>query len=133
MTFINTSTHIESSYARKTSFSLFKRMFDYNMCRLDCNILSSPSSKLFHLLFNNTTLDTSFGPTVHLHLLEVLSGFLRLLIYSKKYKKPNCYSSLVTFKNESETPRYLVIIQIPSVSLFFTHLLKNGSRENTSL
>jgi hypothetical protein len=132
MTFINTSTHIESSYSRKTSFCLFKRMFDYNMCRLDCNILSSPSSKLFHLLFNNTTLDASFRLTVHLHLLEVLSSFLRLLIYSTK-KKPNCYSSSLTFKNESETPRYLAIIQIPSVSLFFTHLFKNGSRENASL
>jgi hypothetical protein len=133
MTFIITSTNIESSYARKTSFSLFKSIFDYNMCRMDCNIVSSPSRKLFHLLFNNTTLNASFGPTMHLHLIEVLSGFLRLLIYSPKNKKPNYYSSSVTFKNESETPRYLSIIQIPSVSLFFTHPFKNGSRENASL
>jgi hypothetical protein len=128
MTFINTSTHIESSYARKTSFSLFKRMFDYNMCRLDCNIVSSPSSKIFHLLFNNTTLDASFGPTMHLHLLEVLLGFLRLLIYSPKNK--NLTTTLVQLHSRMRVKLPDILL---SVSLFFTHLFKNGSRENVSL
>jgi hypothetical protein len=56
------------------------------MCRLDYHIVSSPSSKLFHLLLNNTTLDASFGSTMHLHLLEVLSGFLRYSSTSQKTK-----------------------------------------------